>query len=520
MTGFASKIAASQGQPGGYPPAGYGQQSAPYPAQPQGQQMQGAGYPGQQQYQAFQGAGGHSTPGYPPGQQGQYPPQRSQYPQQGGHYGTQHGGPSQPQASGQHQAAAYRQLLQDVVTKKSLQSMYPPNSPALDQIASRVTSQVDQLCATWRVPREVGQDIVKLALYDIILYIDDSGSMSFEENGKRIKDLKLILSQVAYAASLFDQDGIQVRFMNSDQQGNSIRTEAEVEHLVSQVRFQGLTPLGTGLRSKVLEPLVLRPARAGQLRKPVLVITITDGEPTGESPNAVFEAIQIASTELAGNPRYGPGAISFQFAQVGNDLDARNYLGRLDSAPEFGNLVDCTSNFEVEQDEMRQAQPPVDLTRELWVTKLLLGSIDSSYDSKDEKGSQPAGGPPGASSGYGAPSGYPPQGQQPYPPHQGYGQAPPHYGQPQPQYGHPQQQYGQPQQPYGQPQPQYGHHPQQYCQPQPPYGQPQQYGQASQYGQQAQRPPQGGPGGYGQPPGQYPPQQGGGYGGPPPPPRY
>ena len=34
--------------------------------------------------------------------------------------------------------------------------------------------------------------------------------MTFEEGGTRIDDLKLIVSRVAMAASLFDQDGIQV----------------------------------------------------------------------------------------------------------------------------------------------------------------------------------------------------------------------------------------------------------------------------------------------------------------------
>src|SRR5204863_6956817 len=102
-------------------------------------------------------------------------------------------------------------ILQSTIQEKQLQNMYPPNSPIIDQIAARVTSQVDQLCQTWRVPREVGQDIIKLALFDIILYIDDSGSMQFEENGERIKDLKVILQLVAHAASLFDDDGIIVR---------------------------------------------------------------------------------------------------------------------------------------------------------------------------------------------------------------------------------------------------------------------------------------------------------------------
>ncbi|KAI9716240.1 MAG: hypothetical protein M1812_005465 [Candelaria pacifica] len=433
------------------------------------------------------------------GQPGQYPPQQQQ--QQG--YppgGQQYGGP--PQQAGPQQVAAYKQVLQAVINEKNLQSMYPPGSPMLDQIANSVGNKVDQLCQKWRVPREVGQDIVKLALFDIVLYIDDSGSMQFEENGERIQDLKLILSRVAYAASLFDDDGIQVRFMNSDEGEQNravLRTEQDVEQIVARVPFKGLTPMGTSLRNKVLEPLVVAPARSNQLRKPVLVITITDGQPAGEPQGAVFDAIKYAAAELSRMPRYGQGAISFQFAQVGNDLKAREFLGKLDSEPGIGNLVDSTSNFEVEQDEMSRANPPVDLTPELWLVKLLLGAIDSSYDTKDEQGSRPAGGQQ-----YGAP----PPGQYGAPPQGQYGAPPPgQYGAPQPgQYGAP---GGAPGGAYGRP-----------PQGQSPY--PQQQQQQPGYGQPAQGyPPQQG----GHPPqqGGYPPQQGqhgGGYGAPPPPPRY
>ena len=80
-----------------------------------------------------------------------------------------------------------------------------------------------------------------------------SGSMRFEEQGSRIDDLKLIVSRsvscstdvdplnkehrVAFAASLFDQDGIQVRFMNSQIQGNNLRTEQEANNLINQVKL-------------------------------------------------------------------------------------------------------------------------------------------------------------------------------------------------------------------------------------------------------------------------------------------
>lgn len=171
--------------------------------------------------------------------------------------------------------------------------------------------------------------------------------MQFEEGGERIKDLKVILARVAYAAALFDDDGISVRFMNSDpppQVCNNIKTEQQVEQLVSSVSFKGLTPMGTSLKNKILEPLVLAPARSGQLRKPVLIITITDGQPAGEAPNAVFDVIRSTAAELRNNPRCGENACVYQFAQVGNDLKAREFLGKLDTEPGIGHLVDATSS--------------------------------------------------------------------------------------------------------------------------------------------------------------------------------
>ncbi|KAK2813365.1 hypothetical protein FQN50_000680 [Emmonsiellopsis sp. PD_5] len=480
---------------GQQPQAAYGQQQ-PSPS-PQHQQAYGAPpqqapygqtynqlYPQQQQQPYPQ-----SQSPYVRGQQpGQYPPQGAPgYPPQGASgyppQGAQQYGAPPPQPPSPHMTAIYKQALLNTVQEKRLQAMYPPGSPALDQIASRITNQVDHFCSTWKVPREVGQDIVKLALFDVILYIDDSGSMLHDEGGSRIDDLKLILNRVSFAASLFDDDGINIRFMNSDKQGNNIKNERDVEHLMTTFLPNGMTPLGTKLLEKVLEPLVVAPARAGQLRKPVLVITITDGQPTGEGMDGVSNAIKYATTELERLPQYGRGAISFQFAQVGNDKRAREFLSKLDQMPGIGELIDCTSNFESEQEEMSLANPPVYLTPELWLIKMLLGSIDSSYDTKDEKTSRPHAAAPAPPAGqYGAP---PPTQYAAPPPGQygGYQAAPP-----------PPQQGG-----YGGYPPQGG---------QPGYGQPQGYGQPPQQGGYGRPPPpQGGPGGY-------PPQ--GGYGGQPP----
>ncbi|GEM12866.1 von Willebrand factor, type A domain containing protein [Rhodotorula toruloides] len=260
-------------------------------------------------------------------------------------------------------------LLQFTVQDQKFLPFYP-TPQSLEPVAHRIvqSGMIQHLSQAWRLPLEIAVDLAKLALCDVVLYIDDSGSMvwseSFEEGGSRIDDAKLIISRVAQACSAFDDDGIQ-----------------EANALVNQIKFSGLTPLGTALDSKVLQPLVLGPARAGQLHKPILVIAVTDGAPGGEDRYTIVRVLVNASRFLQ-QTRYGADALSVQLAQIGNDMKARAFLEEIDSHPEVGGLVDCTSNYENEADDL--AKQGVELTPELWLVKLLLGGIDSSYDKTDE----------------------------------------------------------------------------------------------------------------------------------------
>lgn len=275
--------------------------------------------------------------------------------------------------------ADFLRLLQNAVKENQLEVFY--DSPKLERIANTIGPKLQNVASEWRIPMEIAVDLARLALYDIVLYADDSGSMKHDEGGERIEDLKVVLGRCAYIGGLFDDDGIEVRFMNSQIKGSNLTRPDQVVPMVSKVRFDGITPLGTELEARVIKPLVLEPAKHNRLKKPVLVITITDGEPTGEATRKVFKVITEAKQELMKTP-YKANAVAFQFAQVGNDLYARKFLAKLDTDPEVGGMVDCTGNYEVESDEM--SSKGVYLDPSTWIVKLLLGAIDPSYDSKDE----------------------------------------------------------------------------------------------------------------------------------------
>ncbi|SGZ27998.1 BQ5605_C026g10243 [Microbotryum silenes-dioicae] len=290
-----------------------------------------------------------------------------------------HGGAA---AGGGPDANAILATLSQCVVDQKITAFYPPGS--LEPIAAKIAQSgaLPRLAGEWNIPMEVAIDTAKLALFDTVLYCDDSGSMAFEEGGTRIDDLKVVISRCAYATSLFDFDGIQVRFMNSRVEGNGINSESGAMQLIENVKFSGLTPLGQALDEKVLQPLVLGPARAGRLQKPVVVIAVTDGIPSEPRDN-ITRVIINANSELV-RTRYGSDAISYQFAQVGNDQKARAFLEELDKHPEIGDLIDTTSNYENEADDFARNNAGVELTPSLWLVKLLLGPIDSSYDTKDE----------------------------------------------------------------------------------------------------------------------------------------
>ena len=66
--------------------------------------------------------------------------------------------------------------------------------------------------------------------------------MQFEENGERIDDLKLILNRVVEAATLFDDDGISIRFMNTNLPqglGDHVTSTAQIQNIMNSVKFAG-----------------------------------------------------------------------------------------------------------------------------------------------------------------------------------------------------------------------------------------------------------------------------------------
>jgi hypothetical protein len=275
-------------------------------------------------------------------------------------------------------------ILSACVTDQHLYPFY--DFARLHQIASQIahSGSLYDCCEKWQLPPQLGQDLVKLALFDISFLLDDSLSMQSEGHLRR-DSLKAILMRAADAGARFDPDGMEVAWMNGQKhEPHRLRTAAEASDLVSRCKWDGkATPMGASLE-RMLAANVLSRAENNALNKPALIIIITDGRPTGqhEHDHKILRVIRHAKDRLA-RTRYGADAISFSICAVGNDREAQDFLDQVDSDPQVGGMVDVTSDRRIEAAQL-QKKSGIELTEELHCLKVMLGGIDSSYDASDE----------------------------------------------------------------------------------------------------------------------------------------
>lgn len=102
--------------------------------------------------------------------------------------------------------------------------------------------------------------------------------MRMDEGGHRIHALKDFLTHITEIATQLHPDGITVRWLNHHCTPAKLHSTNQISQLVNSNPFEGWSRIGTELHYKILDPMVIQPAQARRLKRPVLAMIITDGE--------------------------------------------------------------------------------------------------------------------------------------------------------------------------------------------------------------------------------------------------
>ncbi|ESK86707.1 von willebrand factor [Moniliophthora roreri MCA 2997] len=211
---------------------------------------------------------------------------------------------------------------------------------------------------------KVSEDLLQqLKNFDTVIILDDSGSMSgvwWKQAGKALRKL-------APLAAKYDEDGIELHFLNYPKVYRSLTSVTQVEEIFGSVFPRGRTPLGGKLR-ELLSSYVTRYEKDNTI-KPVIFLFITDGAPKNETKTVILEFARKLDSLNARLTQVG-----IQFVQIGDDEGATRFLEHLDNdlKKEQGvrDIVDTT---------------PSENSKSLDVTKALLGAINRRIDDKGSK---------------------------------------------------------------------------------------------------------------------------------------
>lgn len=216
--------------------------------------------------------------------------------------------------------------------------------------------------------------LTRLALYRTVIFCDDSGSMEFDD---RFQNQLALVSRIARIATMIvpdDEAGVDLRFINGE--GLDKLNANAVEQAMKAVDPKGGTPIGTSLRSKILEPLVYKFIPTGSLKRPVLVCIITDGSPSGELPDVFVKAILECKQNLIA-AKYDPESVTFLVSQIGSDEFAKDFLESLRAEKDIKTVLHCTTDrLDDKFRELKEKEDGLDL----WLLKLLTKPLFNRHE--------------------------------------------------------------------------------------------------------------------------------------------
>ncbi|KAI9768494.1 MAG: hypothetical protein M1840_004904 [Geoglossum simile] len=215
-----------------------------------------------------------------------------------------------------------------------------PGDPGFAAIAEKAVKRAVETADKFEHP-ELFPKLTKLWFYKIIILCDDSWSMVDDRRWETLKD---ILQRVAGLVNVLKpQEGMSMRFLNydNDEHFDDLKDAEEVEEIVKWLNPNGETRLGGVLDEKVVQPMITGKAISGNFKQPVIVLIITDGEPT-EERDTLKNTIAKCKKHPALKP-YGDAAVIFLISQVGSSVGATQFLAGLERDPDVGNMVFCTS---------------------------------------------------------------------------------------------------------------------------------------------------------------------------------
>ena len=263
--------------------------------------------------------------------------------------------------------------VDEYVADTGLEKFFSAGDPFVHEIATRASALKNDPDTDLGKPENL-KNLTVLSLYQLVIYCDDSASMS----GKRFRQQHELVNRITRVATKIlppDDFGVQLKFMNAKSEG-ALLNAGTIEGAYKKVKpTGGRTRIGTTMRSQILDPLIYDVLNqdSGRLQRPLLVCTITDGCPNGEAESKLKDEVAECRRFLR-SKGYNPNAVMHCVCQIGDDALATAFLQQLRQSKQIEDVLYVTTNrLDEEFEDLRSNERSL----ESWLLGLLTKPIMS-----------------------------------------------------------------------------------------------------------------------------------------------
>ncbi|KAK9413815.1 hypothetical protein SUNI508_11633 [Seiridium unicorne] len=260
--------------------------------------------------------------------------------------------------------AAFVADVEGFVTKtpNSVKNFFKGKPDYIKDVAQRTADLADDpttpICQKDLLPKTIS-----VSLHQQVLYCDDSGSRKRDGRWDAQRNLANRIARIT-TRILPPSEGVALRFINQN-----------IGDIIGSTKWGGDTPIGTSLRSKILQPLVYDKIQSNvKLDRPLLVSIITDGMPEPEPRNTLVNTIVDCGYRLM-NAGHERASVKFVIGRVGTAKMAATFLSEVQADQRIADLI-----VDQMDKKMEDVNDSVELDR--WLIETLFSPIKDAGDKK------------------------------------------------------------------------------------------------------------------------------------------
>ncbi|PYH98228.1 hypothetical protein BO71DRAFT_345548 [Aspergillus ellipticus CBS 707.79] len=244
------------------------------------------------------------------------------------------------------QAIRLQGVYQTFITN-NYSSFFSPDDPVIKELVLKAAAEMVHITQKYDVAPSRGRDMVELALFDLVVVCDNSGSMWRYRNA-----MKDTLRHLVTISSLLLPKGITIQFLNANNDGRDVYHDitdgSQVDKIFQTVELLkvknlwGSSGLGEVVNKKVLHPMIIRKAQAKELKRPVITIMISDAKPSSRKDGEMVKSTIRSCKESPELNDYGERAALFLLSRVGNSKAGEKFLNELQGDDSINDILHCS----------------------------------------------------------------------------------------------------------------------------------------------------------------------------------